>query len=285
MFNISPSLFAQANDCITIEFLLSGGMVVSDDEWLEKERLRHRLLKRKQAAAKAVAEGREPNLDFDRPKAPLLTEDEKRDHRRVKQNRWRANNLEKSRQIVRDSEKRRAAKRAISEGREPGKIGVPKKFTEAEKRAKRKAKTEAYNAAHLDDVREKAKLRERAKRAGTFVSKALPRLTDEERTMVNRAMAANRRARLRGNGGRYTKEDIARLFEDQNGICPWCNEAFGAEGFHVDHRIPVIRGGPNDPSNLQLLHPVCNLKKGAKLLEEQRPGKLAEPVGSSIKGD
>jgi 5-methylcytosine-specific restriction endonuclease McrA len=36
-------------------------------------------------------------------------------------------------------------------------------------------------------------------------------------------------------------------------------------GFHVDHIVPLARGGTNGPENLQLLAPVCNLRKGAKL--------------------
>ncbi|MGP0054591.1 MAG: HNH endonuclease [Steroidobacteraceae bacterium] len=33
-------------------------------------------------------------------------------------------------------------------------------------------------------------------------------------------------------------------------------------GFHVDHVVPLARGGTNWPANLALLAPVCNRKKG-----------------------
>ena len=36
--------------------------------------------------------------------------------------------------------------------------------------------------------------------------------------------------------------------------------------FHVDHVIPLARGGPHAPSNLQLLPWKINIKKGAKLV-------------------
>lgn len=245
-------------------------------ETLEASREKERIKARKASAKKAAAEGREVTLDLDRPKAPLLTEDEKRDRRRAKQKRWRAENLERAREIVRNSERRRAAATAIAEGREPGKKGPPKLYTEEEKRAKRKAKSEKWNAEHLEETREAARIREQLKRDGTFVSKALPRLTDEERRITNVAMGANRRARVRNAGGSYTKDDIIRLMAEQEGKCATCGLPFGDDGYHVDHFIPLSRGGSNDPSNLKLLHPTCNLKKGAKLPSEI--GLVPDPV-------
>ena len=181
---------------------------------------------------------------------------------------WREANKERSREIARDSMKRAAAAKAVAEGREPGKIGRLKQFTAEQKRAKRKANTEAYNAAHLEEVREKARVREAAKRAGTFVSRALPRLTEEDARIVNVAMAANRRARVRNAGGRYTKDDIIRLMGQQEGKCALCGLPFGDDGYHIDHFVPLSRGGTNDPSNLKLMHPTCNLTKGTHLPTE-----------------
>ena len=33
----------------------------------------------------------------------------------------------------------------------------------------------------------------------------------------------------------------------------------------LDHRVPLSKGGSDDPSNLQLAHRECNRTKGAKL--------------------
>lgn len=199
----------------------------------------------------------------------IYTDEQRREKRRLKQAKWRERNLERSREIVRESERRRAALRAISEGREPGVVGRPKKMTPEEKRAKRKAKTEAYNAAHIGEVREKARLRGQAKRDGTFVSRALPRLTEEQQKLVQRAMSANRRARVRGNGGKHTMADIIALHDKQNGICAFCkNPLNDGTDIHVDHWVPIVLGGSNDPGNLRLLHSVCNLIKGARHPDE-----------------
>lgn len=194
-----------------------------------------------------------------------MTDEQVRQARRVKQKSWREANLDRAREIVRDHMRRKAADKAIAEGREPGVIGRPAILTPEEKRAKRKAKTEAYNAANLEETREKAKLRGRAIRAGTFVSKALPRLTEEERKATNIAMSAIRRTRVKENGGSFTRQDIAELRVAQGGFCLFCGEPFGDEPLHVDHWMPVIKGGSSDPDNLALLHQSCNTRKGGHL--------------------
>lgn len=237
-------------------------------EDLDATREAERIKARKAAAAKAEAEGREYTLELDAPKKALLTEEEKRERRRIKAAKWRAEHPDRAREIGRDSMRKTAAERAIAEGREPGKPGLPKRFTEEEKRAKRKAKTEAYTAAHIDDVREKARIREQAKRDGTFVSQALPRLTPEERRLTEVAWAATRRTRLRENGGKFTRQDIAELMVVQSGRCLFCSEPFGEEPVHVDHWLPVARGGSSDPDNLALLHQSCNGRKGARIPSE-----------------
>jgi len=37
-----------------------------------------------------------------------------------------------------------------------------------------------------------------------------------------------------------------------------------ASKFHVDHIVPLARGGAHEPSNIQLLCPTCNVRKSAK---------------------
>lgn len=197
-----------------------------------------------------------------------MTEEQAREARRVKAARWRAENPERAREINRESMKQAAASKAISEGREPHKPGRPAIFTEEEKRAKRKAKSEKWNAAHLEEVRKYARERGQAVRDGTFVSKALPRLTDEQRRQVNIAMGAARRARVRGVGGKFTAADITEIIAQQANCCLFCREPLGEGQIHIDHWIPVIVGGTNDPSNIAVLHESCNLKKGAHLPSE-----------------
>ena len=78
-----------------------------------------------------------------------------------------------------------------------------------------------------------------------------------------RAEKAIRRSRERGAFGRYSGKDVKRLFERQLGKCPGCRGNL-ALGYHIDHVIPLASGGSNLASNIQLLCPTCNIRKGAK---------------------
>jgi hypothetical protein len=82
-----------------------------------------------------------------------------------------------------------------------------------------------------------------------------------------RAYQANRRARKMAAGGEYTKEDVQLLYQSQKGLCWWCSEPVG-NAYHVDHRIPLSKGGSNDPRNLCISCPTCNTSKNDKLPHE-----------------
>ena len=55
------------------------------------------------------------------------------------------------------------------------------------------------------------------------------------------------------------------IYERDGGICMKCGQPVTRENFHVDHIIPISKGGDEwDLSNLELSCPQCNLKKGDK---------------------
>lgn len=80
-----------------------------------------------------------------------------------------------------------------------------------------------------------------------------------------RAKERAREARERGAEGTHTWSDIEALKDKQNGRCahPGCRARL-ANGFHVDHVVPIALGGSNWPTNLQLLCPPHNQAKGAR---------------------
>jgi 5-methylcytosine-specific restriction endonuclease McrA len=70
-----------------------------------------------------------------------------------------------------------------------------------------------------------------------------------------------RAMRLRAPG-KFTKDDVKKLLALQKYTCVICRSKLTK--YHVDHKIPLARGGSNDPENLQILCPPCNQSKGAK---------------------
>lgn len=91
-----------------------------------------------------------------------------------------------------------------------------------------------------------------------------------------RAMAARRRAAKRNADGTYSKEDVLALFNAQRGCCLYCESAL--ETYHVDHFIPLSRGGTNWPENLVLACGSCNSQKHTKLPWEWRPDLFSPPT-------
>ncbi len=65
------------------------------------------------------------------------------------------------------------------------------------------------------------------------------------------------------NGGSHTAEDIQRQYESQQGRCFWCSEHVTA--YHVDHVIPLSRGGSDYPENIVITCPRCNTSKNDKI--------------------
>lgn len=81
------------------------------------------------------------------------------------------------------------------------------------------------------------------------------------------ASTHKRRAHKLNNGGSFTKEDIARLYILQYGICRYCDNYLTTK-FTIDHMIPLSRGGDNYPNNLALTCSFCNYSKHDKTLTE-----------------
>lgn len=77
-----------------------------------------------------------------------------------------------------------------------------------------------------------------------------------------------RRARIAAAGGTYNSADIRRqksMQTDRKGVlrCWWCSCQINE--YHVDHRIPLAKGGTNDARNICLACPDCNLRKNSKM--------------------
>lgn len=55
------------------------------------------------------------------------------------------------------------------------------------------------------------------------------------------------------------------VFERDEGICGICREPVERNDFHIDHVIPLSKGGEHSYANVQVAHPPCNLAKSDRL--------------------
>jgi 5-methylcytosine-specific restriction endonuclease McrA len=158
---------------------------------------------------------------------------------------WRESNLEYSRQRVRDyyhanKDKERARHRRWCQQSAPRRL---------------------YMIAYLKEWRKNNP--ERARYLGQRWMLENP---DKARAF-RKASKARRAARLRQAGGTITRHDVLLMFKSQKAKCWYCQCDISG-GYHLEHRIPLSRGGSNDPSNVVLACADCNLSKGAKLPHE-----------------
>ena len=78
----------------------------------------------------------------------------------------------------------------------------------------------------------------------------------------------NRRARKAGAGGSHTADDLNAIRAAQTDgkgrlICWHCGNPIKGTP-HLDHWVPLAKGGTNDAGNLHYMHARCNLAKNAK---------------------
>lgn len=82
-----------------------------------------------------------------------------------------------------------------------------------------------------------------------------------------KARARRRRARKADAVGSHTAADIRAQYKRQKGKCYYCGVKVG-DKYHVDHIVPLSRGGSDSPENLVVACPFCNVSKKDKLLHE-----------------
>lgn len=81
------------------------------------------------------------------------------------------------------------------------------------------------------------------------------------------ALKRNGRARKRGAAGSHTAAEVQNIFDSQRGLCANCEKKLfnsGKKKYHVDHIMPISKGGSDSKDNLQCLCPSCNLRKHSK---------------------
>jgi 5-methylcytosine-specific restriction endonuclease McrA len=133
----------------------------------------------------------------------------------------------------------------------------------------------AYEKARSQRDKEKRLAQVRARRA-----KWSPEHRAKEAAKVALWREANPEAvRENGRRGQHVRrarklrrfvEDVesAVVLERSAGLCGICGLPVNPTRFHIDHIIPLSRGGEHSYANTQAAHPRCNRAKGAKLPSE-----------------
>jgi 5-methylcytosine-specific restriction endonuclease McrA len=115
-------------------------------------------------------------------------------------------------------------------------------------------RSRTYYRTHREDQCEKARIRNR--RNGYHC--------DQE---LKREATARRRARIRGN----QVERISRraVYERDQGRCYLCGKAVEPDHWHLEHIVPVARGGSHCYGNVAVACPECNWRKGCRPLAKE----------------
>lgn len=137
-------------------------------------------------------------------------------------------------------------------------------------RLKRLAQTRAYQQAHKEAYRERSRVYDatpsrRAKR------NASTRVWRKAHPEANAAYHARRKARLRNPDviSEAKSTALIRAWKKQRVFtCYYCQLFFPTRQLHIDHIIPISKGGSHTVGNLCRSCDSCNLKKRDLLVEE-----------------
>lgn len=117
----------------------------------------------------------------------------------------------------------------------------------------------AYYEANKERMRElQRQWRERNRERFLEKKKTWKKANNEK----ERAYTAKRRKQAISSPEHYSGNDIVDLLKIQKGKCAYCLRKISTK-YHIDHIIPLALQGTNARSNIQLLCPPCNMKKGA----------------------
>lgn len=67
--------------------------------------------------------------------------------------------------------------------------------------------------------------------------------------------------------GRLPNGTVKTKMANQNGLCVYC-EIDVTKKYHIDHIVPLAKGGEHKADNIQILCPSCNVKKWTKSHQE-----------------
>lgn len=88
----------------------------------------------------------------------------------------------------------------------------------------------------------------------------------ERRREIARLSAGRRHALKMGS--KVERVSFNRIVERDEWRCWICHRRVAWRDLHLDHVVPLSRGGSHTEDNIRVTHATCNLKKNRKLPEE-----------------
>lgn len=76
------------------------------------------------------------------------------------------------------------------------------------------------------------------------------------------------RCRATGYGAKVEAVNRDRIIRRDNATCYMCLRKLGKRDIHLDHVVPLERGGDHTEANLKVACRPCNLRKSNRLPEE-----------------
>lgn len=176
--------------------------------------------------------------------------------------------VEKNREHLRAYEAKRRADPEIAERlREQARL---RRLADPERY---RARTRAWNAAHREVVRRRvAEYRATHRDEARVASKAWHEANlDRAKASARAWLAAHRdqvkethdRRRARQRSAYVAPVNRRAIYERDGGKCGICHKPVAFKDMHLDHIIPLARGGTHEPRNVQVAHKTCNLRKHA----------------------
>lgn len=83
----------------------------------------------------------------------------------------------------------------------------------------------------------------------------------EFKRAVGKRVSKHKRRGFVSPENNFTYEDIANLYEKQEGCCYACFAPFNEVAFEIDHKVALSLLGHNGAENIQLLCKSCNISK------------------------
>lgn len=140
------------------------------------------------------------------------------------------------------------------------KVSTDAKKKYAENSEAIKKRVDEYRLLNPDKIKKgQAKHREKNKEKAKIYSVAW-RAKNHDISKIHRQ---NRRAKIKLATGSISRGLKNKLFKLQHGKCACCGFGLGGD-YHMDHIVPLARGGTNTDDNIQLLTAKCNMQKSAK---------------------